>query len=95
METGNNTHLLRSLFERLELAGITVSPADYVRIAFILEARLQAMAAGENNLEDLSQARYLIAPIIARSETDQKIVYHNVSRGPIAPRRRHGSTNLT
>lgn len=76
METGNNTHLLRSLFERLELAGITVSPADYVRIASILEARLQAMAAGENNLEDLSQARYLIAPIIARSETDQKIVYN-------------------
>lgn len=75
MESGKHTHLLKSFFERLELAGITVSPADYVRIASMLDSKLKEQLEGEGDLLDISKIKYLIAPIIARSSADQQLVY--------------------
>ena len=75
MESGKHTHLLRSFFERLELAGITVSPADYVRIASILDSKLKEQLEDKGDLLDISKTKYLIAPIIARSSADQQLVY--------------------
>lgn len=75
MESEKNIHLLKSFFERLELAGIIVSPADYVRIANILELRLKEMLSDEGDFSDLKKLKFLITPLIARSKSDQKIVY--------------------
>ena len=60
-------HLLRSFFDRLELAGISVSPADYVRIG--------QMLSQVDEVEDISRLKYLISPILAGSAADQKIIH--------------------
>ena len=75
MELGKHTHLLKSFFDRLELAGIVVSPADYVRIATIFDSKLKALSSISNDLSELNTIKYLIAPIIARSAADQQLIY--------------------
>lgn len=75
MESGKHIHLLKSFFDRLELAGIAVSPADYVRIATILDSKLKVLSSDNEKLSELNTIKFLIAPIIARSATDQQLVY--------------------
>ncbi|MEM1214218.1 MAG: SUMF1/EgtB/PvdO family nonheme iron enzyme [Bacteroidota bacterium] len=60
---------LAPLFLRLELAGFTISPADRLRAWRVLSG------PGKAQLREPVQLKYILAPILARSEAEQQTFY--------------------